>query len=118
MRSTRNGSEEECFWGTGDRKEEEEIGSEESGKEADARDKVGRRGANKEDQGPVILEGDSTNQDANTERWKAARLHGKDPGAEETLSECEDGEEEPGAVGKLRGGGETAYRPSHVTGGA
>ncbi|KAJ1118219.1 hypothetical protein NDU88_006414 [Pleurodeles waltl] len=118
LRNSRDGCKEECFWGTADKKEVEENGGEKSGEEADVGDKVGRRGDDEEDVGPKTLEGDSTNQEVtDAERWKAARLHEKDPGAEETLSERKDREEEPGVVGKPRGGGETTERPSHVPGG-
>ncbi|KAJ1127602.1 hypothetical protein NDU88_005998 [Pleurodeles waltl] len=66
----------------------------------------------------MTLEGDSTNhEDVDAERWKAARFHEKDPGAEETIPERENREEEPGAVRKLSVG-ETVHTLGHVPGGA
>ncbi|KAJ1081065.1 hypothetical protein NDU88_001249 [Pleurodeles waltl] len=67
------------------RKEEEMNDGGESRVEADAGDKDGRKGADEDDMGPVTLEGDITNkEDLDAERWKAARLSEKDPGAKET----------------------------------
>ncbi|KAJ1180152.1 hypothetical protein NDU88_005376 [Pleurodeles waltl] len=80
---TRDGSKEDCFRGTENRKEEEENNGDESGEEADAGDKAGRRGSDEED-----VEGDSTYQEeVDAERWKAVRTREKDPGAEETTPE-------------------------------
>ncbi|KAJ1113689.1 hypothetical protein NDU88_001931 [Pleurodeles waltl] len=109
--------------GTAERKEEEEnvsMACEEEADEEDVGDQVGRRGrrgTDAEDAGPKILEGDSTSQeDTDAERWQAATLCRKEPGAEETPSESKDREEELGAVEEPKGV-ETSPRPSQAPGG-
>ncbi|KAJ1200086.1 hypothetical protein NDU88_003914 [Pleurodeles waltl] len=103
---------EEALSESVNREEEPTVVAKPRGEENNSATREGK--GDGEDAGPKTREADSTSKDdTDTGRQEAARPSVKDPEAGETLSEREDGEEEPTAVATPRGG-ETVPRPSHA----